>query len=389
MSAEQQAAYSQLVEQLWTCSDNEQALEALMEANLERFDEGLLQFIQQEIANCKKQGNEARATFLYVLGEGILELKGRALGYHTITQELLNCSGADIQAYVERLHQNFVDVGLLVFLEQKSEYYQQTKEFALAEQYQQLIQLIQPPYVAARAFLGELLQCIIRKPDAINRFLEERLPQLNEHLLAVMPRVTANLLNQADIDGEALAGVFTALGNRLEALPLGERQLNLELAISSYQQALQVFTQEVMPVKWAITMMLLATAYRERIRGDKAENIERAIEALRKALKVRTREAMPVKWAITMGNLANAYSERIRGDKAENLELAIEAYQQVLQVLTREAMPVEWAITMMFLSNTYRKRIRGDKAKNLELAIEVLQQALQVRTRKAMPVDWA
>ncbi len=44
-------------------------------------------------------------------------------------------------------------------------------------------------------------------------------------------------------------------------------------------------------------------------------------------------------------NLATAYSDRIRGDKAANIERAIEGYEQALQVRTRQAMPVEWATT--------------------------------------------
>ena len=44
-----------------------------------------------------------------------------------------------------------------------------------------------------------------------------------------------------------------------------------------------------------------------------------------------------------MMNLATAYADRIRGDRAQNLEEAIAAYRQALEVLTRQAMPVEWA----------------------------------------------
>ena len=54
-----------------------------------------------------------------------------------------------------------------------------------------------------------------------------------------------------------------------------------------------------------------------------------------------------------MMNLATAYSDRIRGDRAENLEQAIAAYQQALEVMTRQAMPVEWATVMMNLANAY------------------------------------
>ncbi|GIV79177.1 MAG: hypothetical protein KatS3mg050_3571 [Litorilinea sp.] len=48
---------------------------------------------------------------------------------------------------------------------------------------------------------------------------------------------------------------------------------------------------------------------------------------------------MPVEWATTMMNLANAYCNRIRGERAENIEQAIGHYRAALEVMTREAMP--------------------------------------------------
>jgi hypothetical protein len=40
-------------------------------------------------------------------------------------------------------------------------------------------------------------------------------------------------------------------------------------------------------------------------------------------LSVLTRDAFPEKWAATQNNLATAYSNRIRGEKVENIERAI------------------------------------------------------------------
>ncbi|NEO31989.1 MAG: CHAT domain-containing protein, partial [Symploca sp. SIO3C6] len=107
------------------------------------------------------------------------------------------------------------------------------------------------------------------------------------------------------------------------------------------------------------------------------------------ALQVRTREAFPQEWAMTQNNLATAYSDRIRGDKADNLESAIAFYQAALQVRTREAFPQEWAMTQNNLATAYSDRIRGDKADNLESAIAFYQAALQVRTREAFPQNHA
>ena len=85
-----------------------------------------------------------------------------------------------------------------------------------------------------------------------------------------------------------------------------------------------------MPVEWATTTMNLATAYSDRIRGDRAENLEQAITYYEQSLQVRTRAAMPVDWATTTMNLATAYSDRIRGDRAENLEQAITLLRAVV-----------------------------------------------------------
>ena len=50
-------------------------------------------------------------------------------------------------------------------------------------------------------------------------------------------------------------------------------------------------------------MTNLASAYLRRIRGNRAENLEQAIVTYRQALEVITREAMPVTWATVMMNL--------------------------------------------------------------------------------------
>ncbi|MEP0914022.1 CHAT domain-containing protein, partial [Leptolyngbya sp. GB1-A1] len=159
--------------------------------------------------------------------------------------------------------------------------------------------------------------------------------------------------------------------------------------IDACQQALTVTTQQDMPVDWAQTMNNLASAYFNRIRGNRADNLEQAIDACQQALTVMTQQDMPVDWAQTMNNLANTYLDRIRGNRADNLEQAIDAYQQALTVTTQQDMPVDWAQTMNNLANAYFNRIRGNRADNLEQAIDAYQQALTVRTKQNMPVDWA
>jgi len=76
-----------------------------------------------------------------------------------------------------------------------------------------------------------------------------------------------------------------------------------------------------------------------RIRGERAENLERGIQHYSQAIEVYTRQADPERWALIQDNLGEAYRDRIRGDGAENLERAIRHFSQALEVYTRQTDP--------------------------------------------------
>jgi hypothetical protein len=66
-----------------------------------------------------------------------------------------------------------------------------------------------------------------------------------------------------------------------------------------------------------------------RIKGERKDNLEIAISCYQNALQIYTYEAFPEKWAETQNNLGNAYHKRIKGEKRDNLETAITYYQNV------------------------------------------------------------
>jgi len=213
--------------------------------------------------------------------------------------------------------------------------------------------------------------------------------RLNADLLAVIPTVVAQLFEQNAEQRTSIAADLVNFGNLIQHFPLGTHWLNLELGIATYEQALFVYTRELFPEQWATTQNNLASAYSDRIRGERADNLERAIETYGAALQIRTRESFPEQWAMTQNNLAIAYSDRIRGERADNLERAIEDYEATLQVYTRESFPEDWAMTQNNLASTYSDRIRGERADNLERAIEAYEAVLQIRTRESFPEQWA
>ena len=239
----------------------------------------------------------------------------------------------------------------------------------------------------------EILQCIEAnwdKAEPVYALLRANQTQLNDDLLAELPRVAASLLAGAKNEiQKGRAAVLVEFGNLMGHFPLMQRGINTELAIAAYEAVLEVMTREAMPMDWARVQMNLALTYRKRIRGDQTTNLEQGIAAFELALEVMTREAMPVDWAGIQRQLAITYAERIRGDRAANLEQAIATHKSVQEVMTREAMPVDWARAQMNLANAYIERIQGDRATNLEWAIAAHESVLEIMTREAMPVDWA
>jgi CHAT domain-containing protein len=106
----------------------------------------------------------------------------------------------------------------------------------------------------------------------------------------------------------------------------------MEQAIASYQQVLQVMTREAMPVEWATAMMNLATAYSDRIRGDRAENMEQAIQAYQSSLEVFKSDLLPHDCRRTARSLGNLYSDQQRWSEAVSIyQTALQAAESLYQ----------------------------------------------------------
>ncbi|WP_249070612.1 CHAT domain-containing protein [Argonema antarcticum] len=188
---------------------------------------------------------------------------------------------------------------------------------------------------------------------------------------------------------QGIASVIGYFSNLIQLFPMGDRAINLEIAITGYKIIDTVLTYETFPKQWAEIQYNLGLSYYNRLHAERAKNLEAAIECYFNALKVYTRSSFPQEWVDTQNNLSAAYRKRIRGRKAENLEAAICCLQAALEVRTREIFPHEWAYLQTNLGTVYSFRIHGEKAENLEVAIRCLESALEVRTREALPQQWA
>ena len=242
-------------------------------------------------------------------------------------------------------------------------------------------------------FLLRVLQAVSESngdAEAIYPLLQANLDKLDMNFAeALRSWATATLPNLEIEDVQNIVTNIFTFSNLIQEFPLGNRADNLEIAITGYDIALTVFTQQGFPDEWVTTQNNLGAAYGNRIRGKKAENLEQAIQYFQAVLTVWTQQRFPDKWVTTQYNLGNAYLERIRGEKAENLEQAIQYFQAALTVWTQQRFSYEWATTLNNLGNAYLDRIRGKKAENLEQAIQYFQATLTVWTQQGFPNQWA
>ncbi|MFN6155807.1 MAG: tetratricopeptide repeat protein [Dolichospermum sp.] len=338
MDEQRLQAYYQLIQQLLSCPNGEEA--AILQANRELLDVDFLELLKVGVEQMSTQeGQENRANRLLALASQLSE----QLDIPLTPEPETPLNQANFDTYLQ--------------------------------------------------FLLEVLQATAESkvnPQVVYPLLAANTDKLNLTFVELLQVWATKTLEKAEPDtAKSIAVVIGNFSDLIQQFPLGNKADNMEIAITGYEIAFTVFTRDTSPELWAAVQNNLGNAYTNRIRGDKAENLENAIAAYNKALEVSTRTDFPVDWATTQNNLGNAYKDSIRGDKADNLEKAIAAYNEALKVRTRTDFPVDWAATQNNLGATYRDRIRGDKADNLEKSIAAYNKALEVYTPADFPEQWA
>jgi CHAT domain-containing protein/tetratricopeptide (TPR) repeat protein len=140
------------------------------------------------------------------------------------------------------------------------------------------------------------------------------------------------------------------------------RQNSQEEAIRCYEEALEAIVPKG-SLPWANICMNLGNAYQERLEGDRQTNLNRAISQYENASTAITRDAMPLDWARLQMNLANAFGLRSSvNNRKDDAAKAIMCYAAALEVRTKETMPLEFVSTQINLGNTYFREERWDEA---------------------------
>ncbi|MDZ8238503.1 MAG: tetratricopeptide repeat protein [Nostoc sp. ChiQUE01a] len=316
----------------------------------------------------------------------------RHKAYLQLIESLLNCPSGE-EPELLAANQDLLDGGFLQTLEAIAKWYSQQGKEDTANWLENLHFLLieeqrQQEYLY---FLVQLLQKVSTEPspDSIYPFLQENLDKLNDNFISILQIQEAKI---RELIPESAFNIVTAIddfSSLILQFSLGNRAINLEIAIVGYTIGLSIFTLEAYPQDWAIAQYNLGYAYLKRIKENKAENIEQAIVYFNQALQVYNEHEFPNQWAMIQNQLGIAYRDRIKGDRAKNIEEAIQYFQQAVRMRTSEAFPQDWAATQQNLGTAYCSRINGDKAENIEKAISCCYEALRVYSYDSSPQDWA
>ena len=320
----------------------------------------------------------------------------RQTAYFKLIQAILECPrGKELE--ILRKHPDLLDVGLVEMMEMVATILVGQREFYSAQILIDLADFLDSSYIEAEgfrvtgtfvkapAFLWEVLRTILLNPSdpqTVYLILGTNTENFLRHFCIW---IDYTLLKSEPKLKKAIALFLISFCKMLWLFPLGNRAINLEIAIAGFEGSAKILTREILPEMWAQIQSDLAPAYRHRRRGDRSPNLEKALTACTNALQIFTRDTSPQEWAMVQNNLGLVYSDRIVGDESENLEKAIACFEGALQVVSRDRSPEIWGRLQNNLALAYTRRVEGSRAQNFEQAIACYQVALKVRTDS----DWA
>src|SRR4051794_39989936 len=87
----------------------------------------------------------------------------------------------------------------------------------------------------------------------------------------------------------------------------GDNTEELSRRISLCEQALEQIERKAHPQLWAMLQDALGTSLMQNGVGNRDSNVERAISCYHAALEVYRRDTLPIEWAATTNNCGIAY----------------------------------------------------------------------------------
>ncbi len=191
-----------------------------------------------------------------------------------------------------------------------------------------------------------------------------------------------------ELEGEARSTLADAYVRRIR----GDRGLNLETAITHYQEAIGL-QQGALRGR---SLHNLGVAYTRRIRGDRLENLESAIQYYQNALDLLPQELLPIDGAALQRDLADAHWQLGRHWKRDDpmesercLMKGIEHAEGASRIYTQQKLEAERAAALYIMGNLHAEWPTIARVAHLWEAISWYKQSLALRSPRTSPVEYA
>lgn len=124
-----------------------------------------------------------------------------------------------------------------------------------------------------------------------------------------------------------------------------------EQALTHYELALEVLSEEANDQQWAGNHGQAGRLYMTRTTGARAQNLARAVEHFRSSLRVFDRDPTTMDWAATHASLGEALAE-LGGHRTE----VIDHLEAALTIITKSNRPGTWLRSKIALAHAHSKQ---------------------------------
>lgn len=149
-------------------------------------------------------------------------------------------------------------------------------------------------------FLLEVLQLTFERqgdPQKVYPLIVENIDLLEPHLIYILRKWADQTFPYiSEKKAAIIAKVLVHFGRIIWALPDGDPDINLEIALACCELALEVYNLDNFPYQWAIVHHNMAVTYRSRCYGISINNIIKSFEHYQQAKLVFPEQTFPQKW---------------------------------------------------------------------------------------------
>ncbi|MEC4812766.1 MAG: hypothetical protein SAK29_05765, partial [Scytonema sp. PMC 1069.18] len=189
----------------------------------------------------------------------------RLEAYYQLIQSLLSCPSGE-ESKILAANEELLDADFVQVLTEVADYLAQQGEENQAEWLRNLATYLTTPETPTITqedietygqFVLETLSTTAESngdAQVLYPFLAANTDKLDHIFAELLRRWATNTIAEAEPDtATSIAALIVTFSNRIQQFPLGSKASNMEIAITGYKIALEVYTRNAFPEDWAMT----------------------------------------------------------------------------------------------------------------------------------------